>query len=72
MAVEDETGQAGQNSSSSTVPLYTVFHPLVVEVSCVLFLGYACWLGQKQNTLNFYHKRMKYGVFIVCCGNSNS
>ena len=29
---------------------YTVFHPLVIEVSCVLFLDYACWLGQKQNT----------------------
>ena len=41
---------------------YTVFHPLVVEVLCVLFLDYARWLGQKQNTRNFYHKRMKDGV----------
>ena len=29
---------------------YTVFLPLVVEVLCVLFLDYALWLGQKQNT----------------------
>ena len=29
---------------------YTVFRPLVVEVLCVLFLDYARWLGQKQNT----------------------
>ena len=28
----------------------------------VLFLDYACWLGQKQNTQNFYNKRMKDGV----------
>ena len=41
---------------------YTVFHPLVVEVLCVLFLDYARWLGQKQNTGNFYHKRMKDGA----------
>ena len=41
---------------------YTVFHPLVVEVLCVMFLHYARWLGQKQNTRNFYHKRMKDGV----------
>ena len=26
---------------------YTIFHPLEVEVSCVLFLDSACWLGQK-------------------------
>ena len=42
--------------------MYTVSHPIVVEVSWVLFLDYACWLGQKQNTQNFYHKRMKDGV----------
>ena len=29
---------------------YTVFHPLVVEVLCVLFLDYARWLGQKNKT----------------------
>ena len=43
---------------------YTVFHPLVVEVSCVLFLDYARWLGQKQNTRNLYHKRMKDSVIF--------
>ena len=32
MAVEDETGQAGQYSFSSADLLYTVFHTLVVEV----------------------------------------
>ena len=46
--------------------LYTVFHLLVVEVSCVLFLDYACWLGQKQTTRNFFHKRMKDGVVQMC------
>ena len=35
---------------ADTRTLYTVFHPLVVEVLCVLFLDYAHWLGQKQNT----------------------
>ena len=47
---------------------YTVFHLLVVEVSCVLFLDYVHWLGQKQNTQNFYHKRRKYGVVSFLCG----
>ena len=42
--------------------MYTVFHLLVVEVLCVMILVYACWLDQKQNTRNFHHKRMKYGV----------
>ena len=42
--------------------MYTVFHLLVVEVSCVLFLDHARWLSPKQNTRNFYHKRMKDGV----------
>ena len=41
---------------------YTIFHPLVVEVLCGLFFAYACWLGQKQNTPNFYHKPMKDSV----------
>ena len=43
---------------------YTLFHTLVVEVLCV-FLDYACWLGQKQNTRNFYHKQMKDSVIII-------
>ena len=28
--------------------LYTVFHPLVVEFSCVLVLDYARWHGKKK------------------------
>ena len=41
---------------------YTVFHLLVEDISWVLFLDYVHWLDQKQNTRNFYHKRMKYSV----------
>ena len=45
--------------------MYTIYHPLVVDVSFVLFWDYACWLGPKQNTQNIYHKRMKDGVAKV-------
>ena len=43
---------------------YTVFLPLVVEVWCVLFLTQPVCIVQKQNTQNFFRKRMKDGV--VC------
>ena len=41
------------SESDETLPklvqlVYTVFHPVVVGVLCVLFLDYACWLGEKQ------------------------
>ena len=41
--------------------LNTVFHPLVVEVSCVLFLDYACWLGQKK------HKSSTTSIWNTVC-----
>ena len=41
---------------------YTVFHSLVVEVSCVLFLTQPACIVQKQNTRNLYHKPMRDGV----------
>ena len=43
-------------------PHYNIFHPLVVEVSCVLFWTKPARMVQKQNTQNFYHKRMKDSV----------
>ena len=46
---------------------YTLLHPHVVEVTCVLFLDYACWPDKKQNTWNFYHKQMKDGVRYEAC-----
>ena len=49
-------------------PLYSVIHPLVVDVSYVLFQS-ACMIP-KQNTRNIYHKQMNNGVHIppVFCG----
>ena len=44
--------------------MYTVFHPLVVEVLCVLFLTQPASMVHDQNTRNFYHKRMKDGVAL--------
>ena len=42
--------------------IYTLVHPLVVDVWCVLFWDNAHWLDQKQNTPNIYHKQMTDGV----------
>ena len=42
--------------------VYSVIHLLVVDVSCVLFLDHARWLGPKQNTQNIYQKRMNNRV----------
>ena len=47
--------------------LYTLFHPLVVEVSCALFLTQPACIAQNQNTQNFYYKRMKDGVEAPAC-----
>ena len=44
------------------VNLYTVFHPLVVDVACDLFWTQSVSMVQKQNTRNIYNKRMKDGV----------
>ena len=41
---------------------FTVFHPLVVDVVCVLFWTLSMSMVQNQNTCNIYHKRMKDGV----------
>ena len=51
--------------SSETGNTYTVFHPLLVEVLCVLFLTQPACIAKNQNTRNFYHKRMKDGVYVA-------
>ena len=47
---------------NNNVCAYTVFHPLVVDVACVLSWAQSMSMVQKQNTRNIYHKRMKDGV----------
>ena len=44
---------------------YTVYHPLVVDVSCVLLLSQSVCMVHKQNTQNIYQKRMINGVYNV-------
>ena len=47
---------------SYSISVYTVYHPLVVDVSCVLFRTQSAGMVPKQNTPDLYHKPMINGV----------
>ena len=44
--------------------LYTIYHQLMVDVLCVLFLTQSACMVQKQNTRNINHKQMNNGVGV--------
>ena len=44
---------------------YTVYHPLVVDVPCVLFWIQSGCMITKQNTRDIYHKWMINGVVFL-------
>ena len=72
-AKEEKSGGSGVVSYSldelasveqSITFMYIVYHPLVVDVSCVKFLTQSVCMIPKQNTQNIYHKQMNNGVLL--------